>query len=109
RRARQARSNPADDNCARTGRFGRRCECGRTGITQRKEQEMSVETAQDLFVEELKDIYSAEKQAIRAYPRLVKAVSSQALKEAMQLHLEQTERQLERLEQIFEQLEERPG
>jgi ferritin-like metal-binding protein YciE len=73
------------------------------------ERTMSVETAQELFVEELKDIYSAEKQAIRAYPRLVKAVTSEELKEAMQQHLEETEKQLERLEQVFEQLEERPG
>lgn len=70
---------------------------------------MSVETAHELFVEELKDIYSAEKQAVRAYPRLTKAVRSPELKEAMQEHLEQTQGHLERLEQVFEKLEERPG
>ncbi|WP_446742019.1 ferritin-like domain-containing protein [Silvibacterium acidisoli] len=70
---------------------------------------MSVETAHELFVEELKDIYSGEKQAIKAYPRLVKAVRSESLRDAMQAHLAETQAQLERLEQIFELLEERPG
>ncbi len=51
---------------------------------------MSIETVQDLFLDELKDIYSAEKQAIRAYPRIAKAVQSDDLKKALQTHLEQT-------------------
>ena len=68
---------------------------------------MSVETAEDLFVDELKDIYSAEKQAVRAYPRLAKAVQSEELKEAMQEHLEQTKEQVERLDRVFEILEKR--
>jgi ferritin-like metal-binding protein YciE len=68
---------------------------------------MSVATAEDLFVEELKDIYSAEKQAVKAYPRLTKAVQSEELKEAMQEHLEQTKGQVERLERIFQILDKR--
>ena len=68
---------------------------------------MSVETAEELFVEELKDIYSAEKQAVKAYPRLTKAVQSEELKQAMQEHLEQTKGQIERLDRIFEILEKR--
>lgn len=70
---------------------------------------MSVGTAEELFVDELKDIYSAEKQAVRAYPRLTKAVQSEELKEAMQEHLEQTKGQIERLDRIFEILESRAG
>jgi ferritin-like metal-binding protein YciE len=70
---------------------------------------MSVATAEDLFVEELKDIYSAEKQAVRAYPRLAKAVESEEVKEAMQEHLEQTKQQVERLDRVFEILEKRSG
>jgi ferritin-like metal-binding protein YciE len=70
---------------------------------------MSVGTAQDLFIDELKDIYSAERQAVRAYPRLVKVVQSEALKEALQDHLEQTKQHVERLDRVFEILEERPG
>lgn len=68
---------------------------------------MSVATAEELFVDELKDIYSAEKQAVKAYPRLTKAVQSDDLKQAMQEHLEQTKGQIERLDRIFEILEKR--
>ncbi len=68
---------------------------------------MAIKTAQDFFVDELKDIYSAEKQAIRAYPKLAKAVSSPQLKEALQTHLEETKGQVERLDQVFEILEKR--
>ena len=68
---------------------------------------MSVATAEELFVDELKDIYSAEKQAVKAFPRLAKAVQSEELKQAMQEHLEQTKGQVERLDRIFEILEER--
>jgi ferritin-like metal-binding protein YciE len=74
-----------------------------------KEQSMSVETAHDLFIDELKDIYSAEKQAVRAYPRLAKVVQSEELKEALQEHLEQTKQQIERLDRVFEILEVRSG
>jgi ferritin-like metal-binding protein YciE len=72
-----------------------------------EEMHMSVATAEELFVDELKDIYSAEKQAVKAYPRLTKAVQSEELKEAMQEHLEQTKGQIERLDRVFEILEER--
>jgi len=68
---------------------------------------MSVASAEELFVDELKDIYSAEKQAVKAFPKLAKAVQSEELKQAMQDHLEQTKGQVERLDRIFEILEER--
>jgi ferritin-like metal-binding protein YciE len=70
---------------------------------------MSVGTAEELFVDELKDIYSAEKQAVKAFPKLAKAVQSEELRQAMQDHLEQTKGQVERLDRIFEILEERAG
>lgn len=70
---------------------------------------MSISTAQDLFLDELKDIYSAEKQAVRAYPRIAKAVQSEELKQALQEHLEQTKQQVERLDRVFEILEKRAG
>jgi ferritin-like metal-binding protein YciE len=72
-----------------------------------KGAEMSVSTAQELFVSELKDIYSAEKQAVRAYPRIAKTVQSQELKQALQQHLEQTKQHVERLDRAFEILEKR--
>lgn len=70
---------------------------------------MAIATAEELFIEELKDIYSAEKQAVRAYPQLTKRVESEELKEALQVHLEQTKEQVNRLDRVFEILEERAG
>lgn len=70
---------------------------------------MSISTVQELFLDELKDIYSAEKQAIRSYPKIAKAVSSQELKQALQKHLEQSKQQVERLDRVFEILEKRAG
>ena len=70
---------------------------------------MAIKTADDLFLDELKDIYSAEKQAVRAYPRVAKAVQSEELKQALQEHLEQTKQQIERLDRVFELLEKRSG
>lgn len=69
---------------------------------------MAIQTVQDLFIDELKDIYSAEKQAIRMYPKLAKSVTSGELKEALQTHLEETKGQIERLDRVFEILEKRP-
>lgn len=63
---------------------------------------MAIETAEQFFIDELKDIYSAEKQALRLYPKLAKSVQSEALKEALKTHLEETKGQLERLDRVFE-------
>ena len=62
-----------------------------------------------LMVEQLRDAYSAEKQGLRAMPRVAKKITSQPLKEAMQMHREQTEHQVERLEQALEKLGAKPG
>ena len=62
-----------------------------------------------LMVEQLRDAYSAEKQGLRAMPRVAKKITSPALKEAFQMHAEQTEHQVERLEQALEKLGARPG
>lgn len=70
---------------------------------------MAIKTADDLFLSELKDIYSAEKQAVRAYPRLAKVLQSEELTQGMREHLEQTKQQIERLDQVFEKLEKRAG
>src|ERR1700710_2139071 len=78
-------------------------------LTSQRIQTMSISTAEDLFLDELKDIYSAEKQAVRVYPRLAKAITSPELKEALQTHLEQTKGQIERLDRVFEILEKRSG
>lgn len=56
----------------------------------------------DLFLETLKDIYFAEKQILRALPKMAKAAQEPKLKKAFETHREQTEGQVERLEQVFE-------
>lgn len=63
----------------------------------------------DLLVEELRDIYSAERIALRAYPRLRRAIRTQSLREAVDRHVEQTKEQVQRLDQIFEMMDERVG
>jgi ferritin-like metal-binding protein YciE len=68
---------------------------------------MSEETnpLEDLLVDELKDLYSAENQIVKALPKMVKAASAPELKRAFERHLEETRRQVERLDQIGELLE----
>jgi ferritin-like metal-binding protein YciE len=60
---------------------------------------------EELLVDELKDIYSAENQIIKALPRMAKAASSPELKRAFERHLEETRRQVERLDQIGQALD----
>jgi ferritin-like metal-binding protein YciE len=61
----------------------------------------------DLYVDELRDLYDAEHQIIKALPRLIDAASSDELQSALNEHLEITKQQAERLEQIFESLGEK--
>ena len=63
---------------------------------------------QELLVQELKDLYSAENQLLKALPQMAKAASSEKLREAFEEHLLVTEKQVERLEEIFEGLEASP-
>ena len=59
-------------------------------------------TLDDLFLDTLKDIYYAEKQIAKALPKMAKAAQSPELKAGFEHHLEETEGQIERLEQVFE-------
>src|SRR5687767_9387201 len=59
---------------------------------------------EDLLHDELKDLYSAENQIVRALPKMIKAVESPDLKRAFERHLEETRRQVERLEQVGDEL-----
>src|SRR3954470_10680247 len=68
---------------------------------------MSLDSLYDLFLEELKDIYSAEKQALRTLPRLAKAAQAPKLKQAFERHARETEGHIERLDRIFGMLDER--
>jgi len=61
----------------------------------------------DAFIDELRDTYDAEKQLIKALPKLAKAATTAPLREAFESHLDETQGQIERLEQVFESLDEK--
>ena len=63
----------------------------------------------ELMVEQLKDTFSAEKQALRCMQKAVRKASAPALRDGIQMHIEQTQVQIERFEQIMESLKVRPG
>jgi ferritin-like metal-binding protein YciE len=69
---------------------------------------MPLHTLQDLYVDELKDLYSAEQQILKALPKMAKAASNPELKNAFNLHLQQTEEQVRRLDHIFSELGKNP-
>lgn len=64
---------------------------------------MKLDNLNDLFILEVQSIYDAENQIIQAMPRLLEAVSSTELKEAMQSHLEETKNQIKRLEELCQE------
>lgn len=70
---------------------------------------MAMETMQDLLADEIKDLYSAENQILKALPRMIKAVESTELEQALTQHLRVTETHVRRLEQIASQLGKRPN
>jgi ferritin-like metal-binding protein YciE len=65
-------------------------------------------TLMDALVDEVRDLYHAEKQLVKALPKMAKAATSDELREALETHLAETENQVSRLEQVFELLEEKP-
>jgi ferritin-like metal-binding protein YciE len=69
---------------------------------------MKLTSLRDLYVLELKDIYSAEKMILKALPKMIKAATSEELVAGFEQHLEETEAQVERLEQVFKNLDASP-
>jgi ferritin-like metal-binding protein YciE len=69
---------------------------------------MKVENLQQLFVKELRDLYDAENQITEALPKMIDAAHNTQLKSALQEHLDVTQQQISRLEQIFSKLGEKP-
>jgi ferritin-like metal-binding protein YciE len=65
-------------------------------------------TLEDLYMDMLKDLYSAEKQLVKALPKMAKAAQSSDLQQAFREHLGQTEQHVERIERIFSDLEGSP-
>lgn len=68
---------------------------------------MSLDSLHDLYVEELRDLHSAERQITKALPRMAKAAQSAELRKAFENHLRETEGHIERLDRIFSELGER--
>jgi ferritin-like metal-binding protein YciE len=70
---------------------------------------MTKDSLRELYIDELKDIYSAEKQLTKAFPKMARAASSPELRKGFEGHLEQTKGHVQRLEQIFTALEAKAG
>jgi ferritin-like metal-binding protein YciE len=66
------------------------------------------ESLRELYIDELKDLYSAENQLVKALPKMAKAASSAELRQGFEKHLKQTQGQVQRLEKIFQALGESP-
>ncbi len=69
---------------------------------------MATKTLHDLFLNELKDLYSAEQQLTRTLPKMARAATNPELKQGFEHHLEQTRVQVERLDTVFEGLDASP-
>jgi ferritin-like metal-binding protein YciE len=67
-----------------------------------------LDTLEKLYISELRDLYSAENQLLKALPKMAKGATSPELKEAFETHLEQTKGHVARLEELFEQRDESP-
>jgi ferritin-like metal-binding protein YciE len=69
---------------------------------------MQENSLQELYVEQLRDLYNAENQLVKALPKMAKAAQSEALRQGFEHHLEQTKGHVDRLQQIFSDLDENP-
>src|SRR5689334_10183643 len=69
---------------------------------------MKLETIENLFIHELKDLLSAEKQLVKALPKMAKGAGSESLRTAIEEHLEQTKGHVDRLEQVIVIIEKAP-
>lgn len=67
-----------------------------------------LQSLEDLFLEDLKDLYNAENQILKALPRMAKKASAPELRRAFEQHLKQTEGQVQRLERVFASIDEKP-
>jgi ferritin-like metal-binding protein YciE len=77
-------------------------------INKERKGIMKLDSVEKLYVNELRDLYNAENQLLKALPKVAKGASSKDLKAAFEKHLQQTQKHVERLEQIFEDLDQSP-
>lgn len=78
-----------------------------TATPQKENIEFQDSALFDLFVTELKDVYWAEKYIVKSFPKMVKSATSEDLKNALNEHLDDTQNQVERLEEIFQLIDKR--
>ena len=69
---------------------------------------MKLNTLKTLYIDELRDLYNAENQLVKALPKMAKGAASEELQDAFKKHLEQTKTHVERLEEVFEEIGEKP-
>jgi ferritin-like metal-binding protein YciE len=69
---------------------------------------MKLDSLEKLYIDELRDLYNAENQLLKALPKMAKHASHDELKQAFETHLNQTQEHVERLDEIFEELNEKP-
>lgn len=82
------------------------CRAARTTLTPALDCIMlNITSFEKLYVHQLKDLYSGEKQIINALPKMIKKAANEELRQALEEHLEETKRQKERLESLFENLD----
>ena len=79
------------------------------GVMENPTEMAKIDSLEPLMIEELRDLLDAEKQITKALPKMARAASSDELKEAFESHLEQTHTQLERLNQVFDHIGEKPS
>jgi ferritin-like metal-binding protein YciE len=89
-----------EESMAKTNKGARRGGGGRSS--------MKLESLKELFLHELTDLYDAEKQLVKALPKMAQSASDARLRQAIEDHLDETEAQVERLEDIFERLQYKP-
>ena len=88
--------------------FARRQATPDRDLGNRENATMAVKSVNDLLMDELQDIYHAEKQLVKALPKMAKKAKSDQLRQAVEHHLEQTKGHVQRLEQVFEKLDAKP-
>src|SRR6185436_19538412 len=74
---------------------------------QNTEETETESNLQEIFIDELADVYHAEKQLTKALPKMIKAAKSDELREALEEHLNETEGQIDRLDQVFAAIDEK--
>lgn len=104
----RSRATSTASICEALRRTATETQLGKSRDHNQTKGNMSLDTLEKLYISELRDLYSAENQLLKALPKMAKEASSPELKDAFEKHLEQTKGHVERLEELFGQLAESP-